>query len=112
VARDRGRELRKGWLGGRCTRFDRRKRAFVAIERRQSCSGGKIAFVRKVVGSSREAVDRGNGRAQAFGHEPRRDRKVFVMSDRHAKSGALRRKHYISSEKARRQQGVFLASQP
>src|SRR5205823_3056169 len=93
MAAYRGRELRKGWLRRQGSRFDRRKRTFVTIERRQSRLRDDIALVREVVGSAREAVDRGDGRPQAFGHEPRRDRKGFVMSARHAKSGALRRKH-------------------
>ena len=55
MARYRGSERRKRRLGGRGTCFDRRERAFVVIQRRQSCGGGNIALVRKV-------VDRMNGK--------------------------------------------------
>ncbi len=73
---------------------------------------GEVAFVRKVVGGARKRVDGADGGPQPLRHEPRRDRKVFVMSDGHAKSGALRRKHTISSGKSRPPRGVFLASRP
>ena len=99
MPRDRGGELRKRRLGGRRARFDRVERAFVAVERREPLRGRERRLRRR---SRRRCArsDRSRRRpgAARCGTSERCDGKVFVMGDGHAKSGAVRRKDYISSE--------------
>src|SRR6185295_5974747 len=110
MARDCRGEVGEGWVSWRRARFERVERAFVTVERREARLGRQRPLVCEVVRRAGEAINRADGRAQGPGHDERGDGKVFVMSDGHAKSGAVRRNVYISLEKGRPRRGVFLAS--
>src|SRR5258708_1907265 len=69
----------------------------IALQFLQAYSGGIIALVGDVVGATREAVNDLDGPAQRLRQEQRRDREVFVMSDRHGDPDSKGRTKFESS---------------
>jgi hypothetical protein len=61
-------QLRKRRLDGRRAGGDGVERPFVTVERGQAVAGSEVAFIREVVGRTREAVDRVHGRPQRRRH--------------------------------------------
>jgi hypothetical protein len=64
--------------------LDRIERMAVLVERLEARGGLGVALVGDVVGRARKSVDRDDRAAIPRGDESRSDRKVLVMTDRHA----------------------------
>ena len=78
------RKLGEGRLLRRFAAFDRVETPRKPRERRVPHARRRRAFVGDVVGGAGEAVDRDDGAAVVLRQQHRRDREIFVMTDRQA----------------------------
>ena len=73
----------KGGSSGRSPLGDAIEHRLVVVELCETLRRLRTALVGDIVGGAGEMVDRNDGRTQRGRRKPRRDGKVFVMSDRH-----------------------------
>ena len=95
--------------GGACGRLaacDAVEFGVEGVERRHACVGRRVAFVGQVVGGARKAIDRDDRGPQPRRHEDRRDGKIFVMADGHAKEANQFQKGKLARRAGTRPRGI------
>ena len=77
----RDRELAQRRIDGRLAVRNQVEPVAISIERRDSRSRVGIAFVRDIVSTAGEAIDRHDRGPETRGNEARCDRKILVVTD-------------------------------
>ena len=87
---DGGRKFGEKRSGRRLAGSDRIECAIKGIQRCQAVNRRRVALIREIVGGARETVYRQHGRPQAPWQQERRNRKIFVMGNRHVQQRTTR----------------------